>query len=109
MPKRTQDYKGHAKTAAEKGGEYHKTQSVLLDTPYLEDVYTQDLTAGADKRNAVKQGWNPTWSRFTTHMTPNETRPDIRRQAEEMDEAYDEQPTDVGDWKESVIFGAKYR
>jgi uncharacterized protein (DUF1501 family) len=106
--KKTRDYKANLERA-ERGPGYHQDQSVMLDMPYLEDVFTQDLTAGADKRNAVKQGWQPTFSRFTTHMTPNQTRPAVKKQAEEMDAGYDDQPTDSGDWRETIIFGAKYR
>ncbi len=106
--KKTQDFKQNLERDANMAG-YHKQQAVLLDTPYLEDCFTQDLTAGATDRNAVKQGWAPTWSRYTSYSTPNKTRPGVLKQAEEMDQAYDEEPTDGADWKEAIIFGKRYR
>jgi hypothetical protein len=79
--------------------------SVLLDVPYLEDVYVQDLTNPV--ANYEKRGWRPTWSRHTRFTEVNETRPAVQREAKQL--ADEEWQDDETDWRDPTAFTNIYK
>jgi hypothetical protein len=85
---------------------FHRQKpACLLDVPYLEDVFIQDLTNPIP--NYEKRGWRPTWSRYTRLTEVNETRPAVLREAREL--ADEEWQDDECDYRDPTAFTNIYK
>ena len=86
-------------------GYHRRTPAVVLDVPYLEDVYVQDLTNPIP--NYEKRGFRPTWSRYTRLTEVNETRPEVLKEAKKL--ADEEWQDDQDDYRDPTAFRNIYR
>jgi hypothetical protein len=82
------------------GGLETPPPAVFLDCPWVEDVFTQDLTNPVP--NYTKKGFRPTWSRYTRFTEVNETRPGVYEEARAL--ADEEWQDDENDYRDPTAF-----